>query len=56
MIILLNKFNNSILIDEDKIRDKINQLSKKNSVENILLSEIIFTINENENFEKKFKI
>ena len=51
---ILNKFNNLILVDEVKIRKKINQLSEKNSVENILLSEIIFTIKENEKLEKKF--
>ena len=51
---IFNKFNKSILIDEDKIRDKINKLSKKNKTENILLSEIIFTINDNESLEIKF--
>ena len=51
---ILNRFNNIILVDEVKIRKKINQLSEKNSIENILLSEIIFTIKENEKLEKKF--
>ena len=51
---IVNKFNNIILVDEAKIRKKINQLSETNSVENILLSEIIFTIKENEKLEKKF--
>ena len=51
---IVNRFNNLILIDEVKIRKKINQLSEKNSVENILLSEIIFTIKDNEKLEKKF--
>ena len=51
---IVQKFNNSILVDEAKIRNKINELSKQSSVENILLSEIIFTVNENENFETKF--
>ena len=50
------QFNNLILVDEVKIRKKVNQLSKKNSVENMLLSEIIFTLKENENFEKKFTL
>ena len=53
---ILNRFNNLILVDEVKIRKKINQLSEKNSIENILLSEIIFTIKENEKLEKKFLI
>ena len=51
---IFNKFNNLILIDEDKIRDKISKLTKQNKVENILLSEIIFTINDNESLEDKF--
>jgi len=50
---IFNKFNKSVVIDEGKIRNKIKELSKKNKVENILLSEIIFTINENENLENK---
>tara|TARA_Y100000816_G_scaffold288835_1_gene274176 strand:- start:2269 stop:3198 length:930 start_codon:yes stop_codon:yes gene_type:complete len=53
---IVSKFNNVVLVDEAKIRKKIDQLSEKNSVENILLSEIIFTIKENENLEKKFSI
>ena len=53
---IVNKFNNSILVDETKIRNKINQLSKETSLDNILLSEIIFTIKENEKLEKKFFI
>ena len=50
---IFNKFNRSVVIDEGKIRNKIKELSKKNKVENILLSEIIFTINENEKLENK---
>ena len=53
---IVNKFNNLVLVDEAKIREKINQLDEKNTEENILLSEIIFTVKENENLEKKFLI
>tara|TARA_B100000886_G_scaffold74629_1_gene48170 strand:+ start:171 stop:1100 length:930 start_codon:yes stop_codon:yes gene_type:complete len=53
---IINKFNNLILIDEKKIRKKVNELSEKNFVENILLSEIIFTIKEGEDVEEKFSI
>ena len=53
---IINKFNNMVIVDEVKIRKKINQLSEKSSVENILLSEIIFTIKESENLENKFLI
>ena len=35
-----------------KIKNKIKELSKNNDEENILLSEIIFTVNEGENLEK----
>ena len=52
---IVQKFNNAVLVDESKIRDKIKRLSEKNYIDNILLSEIIFTINENENFDKKFE-
>ena len=51
---IVRKFNSAILVDEAKIIDKINQISAKSSVENLLLSEIIFTINENENLKTKF--
>jgi len=51
---IVRKFNSAILVDEDKIRDKINQISPKSYVENLLLSEIIFTIKENENLKAKF--
>ena len=53
---IVNKFNRSVLIDEEKIRNKIKEMSKKNNVESILLSEIIFTINENDNLENKLKV
>ena len=52
---IVQKYNNSVLVDEDKIRNKIKNLSKKNYVENLLLSEIIFTLNENEDFDIKFE-
>ena len=51
---IFNKFNRSILIDENKIRDKISKLSNQNKVENILLSEIIFTIKDKESLESKY--
>ncbi len=50
---IFNKFNKSVLIDEKKIREKIREMSKKNKVENIFLSEIIFTINDKESLENK---
>ena len=52
---IVQKFNNAVLVDESKIRDKIKRLSEKNYIDNILLSEIIFTIKENESFDKKFE-
>ena len=53
---IVRKYNNAILIDEDKIRDKISKLSAEKTVDNMLLSEIIFTINEKESFKKKLEI
>ena len=51
---IFNRYGKLVQIDEKKIRDKIKKLSKKNNIENFLLSEIIFTINESENLEGKF--
>tara|TARA_B100000575_G_scaffold40856_1_gene28425 strand:+ start:63 stop:989 length:927 start_codon:yes stop_codon:yes gene_type:complete len=51
---IFTKYGKSVQIDENKIRNKIKELSKRNKVENFLLSEIIFTINEGENLESKF--
>ena len=51
---IFTKYGESVQIDENKIRNKIKELSKRNKVENFLLSEIIFTINEGENLESKF--
>ena len=50
---IFNNYNKAILIDEDKIREKIKELSEKNLVEKIFLSEIIFTVNEGENLNSK---
>ena len=51
---IFTKYNKLVQIDEKKIRNKIKELSKKNNVENFLLSEIIFTVNEGENLDSKF--
>ena len=50
---IVKKFNNAVLVDELKIRKKIDKLGKENYIDNILLSEIIFTINENESLDVK---
>ena len=50
---IFNNYNKAVLVDEDKIRKKIKKLSE-NLVENIFLSEIIFTVNEGENLNSKF--
>ena len=51
---IFTKYKTSVQINEKNIRNKIKELSKKNNVENLLLSEIIFTVNEGENLESKF--
>ena len=51
---IFTKYNTLVQIDEKKIKNKIKELSKKNNIENFLLSEIIFTVNEGENLESKF--
>ena len=50
---IVHKFNNAVLVDELKIRKKIDKLGEENYIDNILLSEIIFTINENESLDVK---
>ena len=50
---IVQKFNNAVLVDELKIRKKIDKLGEENYIDNILLSEIIFTINENESLDVK---
>ncbi len=52
---IVQKYNNAVLVDENKIRNKIKNLNEKNYVDNMLLSEIIFTLNEDENFDIKFE-
>ncbi len=52
---IVQKYNNAVLVDQNKIRNRINRLREKNYIDNILLSEIIFTVNENDNFEKKLE-
>ena len=50
---IFTKYNKLVQIDEKKIKNKIKELSKNNDVENFLLSEIIFTVNEGENLKSK---
>ena len=50
---IVQKFNNAVLVDELKIRKKNDKLGEENYIDNILLSEIIFTINENESLDVK---
>ena len=52
---IVQKFNNAVLVDETKIRDKIRELGQKNFEESLLLSEIIFTISESEKFNDKLE-
>ena len=52
---IVQKFNNAVLVDETKIRSEIKELGKKNFEESLLLSEIIFTVSENEKFDDKLK-
>ena len=51
---IVNKFANSIKVDEKIIKEKINNQKGNASIENLLLSEIIFTINDNNEFKEKY--
>ena len=52
--LIVNKFANSIKVDEKMIKEKINIQKKNTNIENLLLSEIIFTINDNNEFQEKY--
>ena len=51
--LIVQTFTNKIEIDENSIRKKIEKINNK-EVDNLLLSEIIFTVNEKKQLEKKY--
>ena len=53
--LIVNQFANSIKVDEKMIKEKINIQKKNTNIENLLLSEIIFTINDNNEFQEKYQ-
>jgi len=52
--LIVRIFNNEIEIDENLMREELEKIQEK-KVENLLLSEIIFTINEKKELESKYK-
>ena len=52
--LIVNQFANSIKVDEKMIKEKINIQKKNTNIENLLISEIIFTINDNNEFQEKY--
>ena len=52
--LIVNIFKNEIEIDENLISKELDEIEEK-KVENLLLSEIIFTINEKKEFESKYE-
>ena len=52
--LIVNQFANSIKVNEKMIKEKINIQKKNTNIENLLLSEIIFTINDNNKFQEKY--
>ena len=52
--LIVNQFANSIKVNEKMIKEKINIQKKKTNIKNLLLSEIIFTINDNNEFQEKY--
>ena len=53
--LIVNQFANSIKVDEKMIKEKINSQKENLYIENLLLSEIIFTINDNNEFQEKYQ-
>ena len=52
--LIVNQFANSIKVNEKTIKEKINIQKKNTNIENLLLSEIIFTTNDNNEFQEKY--
>ena len=52
--LIVNQFADSIKVNEKMIKEKINVQKKNTNIENLLLSEIIFTINDNNEFQEKY--
>ena len=52
--LIVNQFADSIKVNEKMIKEKINVQKKNTNIENLLFSEIIFTINDNNEFQEKY--
>ena len=52
--LIVNQFADSIKVNEKMIKEKINVQKKNTNIENLLLSEIIFTTNDNNEFQEKY--
>jgi len=53
---IVKKYGYAIVIDENKIKEKIKKISENNSVKNYLLSEIVFTLSDGDDLNEKFNI
>ncbi len=53
---IVKKYSYAIVIDKNKIKEKIEKMDKKNFVENFLISEIVFTLSDGEKLKDKFKL
>ncbi len=52
--LIIDRFQNEIIVDVKKIKDDIENKINVTQAEKLLLSEIIFTVNEKKNIENKF--
>mgnify|MGYP001160133371 CR=1 FL=1 len=52
--LIIDRFQNEIVVDIKKIKDDIENKMNVTQAEKLLLSEIIFTVNEKKNIENKF--
>lgn len=53
---IVKKYSYAIVIDKNKIIEKIEKMDEKNFVENFLISEIVFTLSDGEKLSDKFKL
>ena len=52
--LIVNKFKNQISINQERLKQELEEKSSITEMESVLLSEIIFTVNDKSELEKKF--
>ena len=53
--LIFQKFNNKIILDKEKIKNEILQNPKKNRQKELLISEIVFNVDNKDDFQNKYE-